>query len=308
LRPAGRGVYTRDCARYVRAGVVTMQQTRSIVALAVLAFPLLFTPAAGQVSIGVYEDPAGLDCHAYPPPPNIVSTYYVVARQRAGGIAGVRFSAPLPACLGATWVEETSPFTGITGDSQTGVTIDFGGCVGANAILLLSLHVIHAPGAGTACCLMEILPDPAEPSGDVIYMSCDSYQHPAHARVAWLNEDHTCEIQQPPRSPSPANNTAGVAAPVVLSWASPLPLWCEEPAYNLEHTVYLGTSPDPPMIADHVQPPLNAGPLLPGTTYYWKVYAYTGISSATSQVWTFTTAPAVGAHTSTWGGIKALFR
>ena len=234
-------------------------------------------------------------------------TYYVVARQRVGGIGGVRFAAPIPPCLGANYLGESSPFGSTLGDSQTGITISFGDCVTDNTILLLSLDVLQIPGAATTCCPLQIVPDPNEPSGAVIFMSCALEESPAEGRLGWLNDDGTCEIQQPPIHPSPATGATNVPLPVLLAWETPIPMLCETPQIIIQHAVFLGTTTSPPPVAQRVDPPYDPGPLLPGTTYYWRVNADAGVSEAMSPIWSFRTEEANGVHKRTWGAIKAFF-
>jgi hypothetical protein len=56
--------------------------------------------------------------------------------------------------------------------------------------------------------------------------------------------------------------------------------------------VYLGTDPNPPLIADHVSDDkYNPAPLAPSTLYYWRlVVRDTGGAETSGPTWTFTTA------------------
>ncbi len=87
--------------------------------------------------------------------------------------------------------------------------------------------------------------------------------------------------------PSPADGATGVATNAQLSWTAGL-------AAKL-HSVYFGDNLDTVTNAVGAPPlPLttkNPGPLLPGTTYYWRVDEFNPPTIVKGDVWSFTTAP-----------------
>jgi hypothetical protein len=88
-------------------------------------------------------------------------------------------------------------------------------------------------------------------------------------------------------NPNPADGATGVATNKQLSWTAGL-------AAKL-HSVYFGDNLDTVTNAVGAPPlPLttkNPGPLLPGTTYYWRVDEFNPPTIVKGDVWSFTTAP-----------------
>jgi len=117
----------------------------------------------------------------------------------------------------------------------------------------------------------------------------------------WNNSGQGTEtkafVPLPPDVPvynSPANGATGVStSTAMLSWDAGL--W----AHNYD--IYLGTDPNPPLIASnvHLGPSQSSGDyrtydpptLIPGTRYYWKIVSKTmAFVPADGPVWSFTTA------------------
>src|SRR5207248_1964723 len=83
-------------------------------------------------------------------------------------------------------------------------------------------------------------------------------------------------------NPSPANNALAVTPPTLLSW------WGAADASSYD--VYFGTSATPPFTATVTAATYNPGALSAGTTYYWRIVAKSSSGSASSSIWSFTTA------------------
>jgi hypothetical protein len=272
-------------------------------AAVLMASPTQVFPAA---TIGIYEDDAGSDCHLAGTPGGFTD-YYVVAVPFGDGLTGVQFAAPLPPCAGASYIGETVvPGLFSIGNSQSGIAIALGACRTEPAVVLMTIRVGFAPGTAT-CCPWPVVADPSAPGGNVIATACHFVEIPATALTAWLNDDGSCE-HPAPDNPSPANGAADVPLPVEPSWDEHRPNYCGDPMYTLDHNVYFGTEPDPPLAAQQQDPPYDPGSLQPNTTYYWRVEAFTGLSQASSPVWSFTTPQPLAVEKTTWGAIKALFR
>jgi hypothetical protein len=94
-----------------------------------------------------------------------------------------------------------------------------------------------------------------------------------------------------PRAPSPADRQAGLGTTVTLRWHG-------GPWAHL-YDVYLGTAPDPPLVASNLalgpsesstQMQSHAARLAPGRTYYWRIVAKTmAMRAMSSPTWSFTT-------------------
>ena len=115
----------------------------------------------------------------------------------------------------------------------------------------------------------------------------------------WTNATGNLETEPfvplPPDAPSytfPANGAAGIARDAVLQFSA-------GPFAHL-YDIYLGTTPDPPLIASNVELGPSTGAALSyrppttlrsGTTYYWRVVAKTmALQAAAGAVMRFTTA------------------
>jgi hypothetical protein len=96
---------------------------------------------------------------------------------------------------------------------------------------------------------------------------------------------------QAPSSPWPANGSTSAATTLTLQWGAV--------SGATQYQVYFGSnSTSLPLYATVSAPTVTAAVynLAAGTTYYWKVVAIAGSSSASSAVWSFTT-PGGGSQT-----------
>ena len=97
-----------------------------LIVLLLLSSPVAVFAQGGAICI--FADPAGTDCQLVDNTPGLIQ-YYVVHTLSPGATAA-EFAAPIPACMvGATWLNDTSVHLVTLGDSQSGVSIGFGGCI-----------------------------------------------------------------------------------------------------------------------------------------------------------------------------------
>jgi len=95
-------------------------------------------------------------------------------------------------------------------------------------------------------------------------------------------------------NPFPADGAAAVPLNALLLWT---------PSSNLiSHAVYFGTNSPGTFQANTTNSVFPPGPLLPGTTYYWRVDTMTATGTVTGAAWSFTTAgvPPPVVHTYEW--------
>lgn len=134
--------------------------------LLVVVVVLSASTAFAQVgSIGIFMDRYGLECNlgdiatGIPPVTSGTSdgsdnasgwtTYYIV-HCNTEGATSCRFTAIKPACLSAELLGESSPFSGVTGKSQTSVHIPYGSCkVGTFHVYTLYFSTM---GQTAPCC------------------------------------------------------------------------------------------------------------------------------------------------------------
>ena len=128
-----------------------------------------YTPAPAGYGgvVGVFADAAGGNCLIADITGLI--TMYVVHTYTPGATA-LQFSAPLTSCMaGVTFLADTPVYPVTIGNSQTGIAIGYGACLAA------PIHVLTISAFGTGispCCPYEVLPDPSEPSGQIVAVDC----------------------------------------------------------------------------------------------------------------------------------------
>ena len=123
-------------------------------ALSILLCAKLVFAQAGALC--VYDDQAGLDCHLEGNTSGLV-TYHIVHTLTPGATA-IQFSAPKPFCMsGAFWVSDTQVWPVTIGDSQSGVSVAYGGCQ-TGPILVLSM-IYQVDSTIPLNCLYPILAD-----------------------------------------------------------------------------------------------------------------------------------------------------
>ena len=264
---------------------------------------LIAGPALGQYggAIGIFGDPGATT--EFKDDVSGLATYYLVLVHSPGATA-VQFSAPIPDCFeGAVYLSEYTPFAIMLGNSQTGVAIAFGTCL-TSPVQLLRVNVI-ATGQTGACCRFPVLPDPAEPSGEIVYTDCTmpvpviGYLTGGVAIIGdWGPPVITGHF--------PPDGATEQPLTTQLSWSIEM---CSQGLGVVWNNVYFGTNPDPPLVAGWHDPfTWDPGFLSLGTTYYWKVVVVdTDGGTTTTPVWSFTTAQTVPGERATWGKIKALY-
>jgi hypothetical protein len=175
---------------------------KALFILAAVSSLCLSSPVDAQPGrIGVFADAAGANCnigyHTYG------STWFYVVHTSTAGARGVRFSAPAPACLiEAEWSYEQSPYTIIRGNSQSGVTVDYGSCVAA-PVHVLTIAYFSAGLGGPRCCLYPVFADPGAASGQIEVIDCGGATVFAQGLTNTVNGNSNC----PCESPLPTNET-----------------------------------------------------------------------------------------------------
>ncbi len=231
-------------------------------------------------------------------------TVFVVARSWFG-LRGIEFAAPPPECAQVLVLGESPRFPA-TGSIESGISIDFGQCL-TGMIDVMSI-TFFTTGIDT-CCPWGIVQHPGSLSGDVEGFDCDSSRVYVRGRMNTLRPRGRTDCGYPtvPKNPFPPDGATDQPLFVTLDWES-------QPTAGTNLGVFFcnvefGTVPDPPIELWNIGPPQGVGPLLPDTTYYWRVTAIvTDYGSTTGPLWHFRTGGLVAVHKSTWGAIKALYR
>jgi hypothetical protein len=170
------------------------------------------TFAQGGGSIGIYSDPQGWNCNLestvtgivpgtaqpggnFDNVPAGVTPYYIV-HYNALGATSCGFAAKVPQCLAAQLVSEDSPFSNVTGSSQSFVHVDYGMCL-SWAIHVYTLYFLPT-GQTPPCCYFMITAG-TSPSGQIEAGNCDSPPRvvSAQGHPGVVNADPTCQCFVP---------------------------------------------------------------------------------------------------------------
>lgn len=258
---------------------------------ALLALTLLLVSSSGavaqQAEIGIYNDENRSSCSLSDAGSGLIEAHVVV--NAPNGLTGVRFSIPKPDCFSAVWMADVSDFATI-GSSQDDISIGLGGCVQGVKQLLTILYQKTSPTA--ACCEMQV--KAAEGQSGIEFTDCAFVDRTLAPKPAFINGNESCACMPNPNlapsvptNPLPFSGAGNVQTDVALTWEASDP---ERDA--LHYDLYLGTSPNPPLVASNLTVSSYAPPSLAGRTlYYWKVVAFDSDNLFTEgPVWNFTTA------------------
>ena len=243
---------------------------------------------ADGASIGLYTDATGTTCSFSGDAAGPV-TAYVVFRPDVNGVNGVQFAAPIPTCFGATFLNDVTPASMVSiGSSQTGISVALAGCYG-QPVNVLQINYYRTGGATTPCCEYPIVADPS--TGDVVASDCAFQAIPVTVVSSRFNANASCECvgNSPPSLPSflePVDGSTGQSIHQVMTWSA-----FDWENNIVEHDVYLGTTPSPPLVASALtQPTYTPAPLQPLAQYYWRVVVRDAFGLETSgPTWTFAT-------------------
>ena len=103
--------------------------------------------------------------------------------------------------------------------------------------------------------------------------------------AAAISASSLATVIEPPIAPvptSPANGASGVVLAPTLSWIAP--------PVAASYDVYFGTSSAPPLVTSTTGSSYAPGALVSGATYYWRIEARNAVGTASSTIWSFTTA------------------
>ena len=141
--------------------------------LLTLTWGIFLTTAAAAYGQGgaitLSSDPAGTSCNLADRNAGLCSIY--VVHIEGSGVTGAQFSARAPACFTATWLSDTAVFPVILGDSQSGVSVAYGGCMSSPVHILTITFLCQ--GLTAECCPYRVLPHPGSTSGEIEVSDCN---------------------------------------------------------------------------------------------------------------------------------------
>jgi hypothetical protein len=275
-------------ATQLSTGGAIMRTVFAALAL-ILVAPIAIHAQTGY--IGIFSNNTGTNCNITDAAPGLLSVY--VVHVNSTGATACQYKAAKPACMTATYLSDTNLFGVTIGNSQTGVSIGYGGCRNGN--IHLQTISYFASGTTPACCSYPATCDPlgynACSGGLIDFVDCDFNPTLGTGAAGVINGNATCPcgaLPGPgfPHDPSPPDGATGLPLGVQLSWQ------CEHSlGLPLTYDVYLGTSPSPPRVAtSHPTNTYSPNFLNYNTTYFWKITAKDSEGrTATGPVWDFTT-------------------
>jgi hypothetical protein len=138
--------------------------------------------------VGIYSDTGGTSCTtgalAFPP---TVNNAYVI-HKFSTGTNGSRWK--INDTSGIFHASATTPY-GVLGDPYTGASVAYGNCL-SGSILVYTLGFLYF-GQPLTCGMLEMVPDPLESAGTIVYSDCNFVKKLATGGKFYLQADGTCQ-------------------------------------------------------------------------------------------------------------------
>lgn len=151
-------------------------------------------PAPGPGMIRAYEDQYGTDCDFEYEGAALVPVYFI--HTETDGATASQWAAPMPACwTNAIYTGEIQPMPVDYGNTQTGISLSYGGCL-YHSILLVTVNYFVFGPPDQNCCLYPVIPDPDAPTGQIEIVDCSFVKHAGRGGIAVVNADASCSCQQ----------------------------------------------------------------------------------------------------------------
>ena len=190
----------------------------------VLAVLLATVGDLADSTIGIYSDEYGSTCSFSGNTSGPLTTYVVVRPE--GGLRGVRFAAPIPACLGATFVtEEAAPGLFSIGESATDISIAIPYCAEEPTFVL---QMTYNRTSTDPCCSFPVIQNPY---GTIEGTDCFYNEVTLIGATAKFNADASCPCidanpPHPPHTPARtgvlrATGSTSLAMSTTIAFASP---------------------------------------------------------------------------------------
>jgi hypothetical protein len=133
--------------------------------------------ANAQYTVEASADQYQYDCQLGNNLPGVIRTVYVRLTFN-GGSTAARFRVALESGVTMTYLSETHPFPMTVGDTQSGISVCFGGCLWGNQTLATIDYMTYA--TGPLCGKVLIVPQPEAETVDV--RRCDGSSIAAYVR------------------------------------------------------------------------------------------------------------------------------
>jgi hypothetical protein len=159
-----------------------------MIALMTCTVPSLAT--AQTDVIGLFTDTGYDECKLNDTGSGVVSIY-VVHTATTGSVAS-QFRVIGDAGVTLSYIDESTQWPLVIGNSQTGVAVTYGGECRFSDILVITINYF-AMGSSTTCSTLRVTPDPYAPTGTIEVVNCSQSRLEAIGAHLVVNSDGTCE-------------------------------------------------------------------------------------------------------------------
>ena len=250
-------------------------------------------------------------------PPFSRGTFYVKARPPAGGLTGVEFRLEgLPAGSWFFTVEANPAASAVLGGLfgvWPGTNVAFPTCQGSSddGVVIYTITAFNAGDTAPRTLRVQAHSSPSNPAFQCpLVVQCDNPVYTmqcATGGIFFLDTVTTCGWETTLSNPQPPDGAQDVPTSTTLNCTPAVPRHCL--AVSAWYRLYLGLTPDPPLVGEPgFSPPFDPGPLAANTTYFWRVSQSQGCAAILGPVWSFTTSTLVGVEPGSWTRVKSLFR
>lgn len=88
------------------------------------------------------------------------------------------------------YLADTNYFSLVIGNTQAGVAVSYGGCLNGQIMVVTALY--NGIGTSPACSSIEVVPDPAAPSGNIEAVDCNTTKVFPNGSLLTIKGDLSC--------------------------------------------------------------------------------------------------------------------
>jgi hypothetical protein len=157
--------------------------------LIAFSLTLLSVVSAAQTDkIGLFVDTNYEECNLVDSNPGMVTVY--VVHSSANGATASQFRIESGSGVSLSYMAETSPFSIVVGNTQTGVSIAYGNCKYSD--ILVSTVSYYSAGGSSACSNIWVSPDPGALTGTIEVVNCSTSKLQATGSRLVINPNGSC--------------------------------------------------------------------------------------------------------------------
>jgi hypothetical protein len=139
--------------------------------------------------IALYSDAAYTNCTMVDTSPQMVSVY--VVHENTSGVMASQFRVTTATGAGLSYLSETSPHPTRIGDTQSGLSVAYGGC--QYSTVLIATISYFANGASAVCSSVRVVADFNAPTGKIEVVDCSAIRSEGIGGKLVINPDGSCD-------------------------------------------------------------------------------------------------------------------